>query len=76
MGYTTRCCVINAVDVGGAITKERLLVARVHAFLNHLWTWGDLEAGEEVTRPKAWRIVGGPDSQRRVSNPAWVMASF
>jgi hypothetical protein len=46
-----RCRVINAVEVGGAINQERLLVARVHAFWNHLWTWGDLEAGEEVTRP-------------------------
>jgi hypothetical protein len=51
MGYTTRCRVINAVEVGGAINQERLLVACVHAFWNHLWTWGDLEAGEEVTQP-------------------------
>jgi hypothetical protein len=51
MRYTTRCCVVNATEVGGAINQERLIVARVHRFWDHLWRWGQFESGQEVTRP-------------------------
>lgn len=51
MGYTTRCRLINATEVGGAIQQERLIVARVHAHWEHLWSWDNIEAGQEVLRP-------------------------
>jgi hypothetical protein len=51
MGFVTRCHLINAAEVGGAIQQERLIVARVHAFWEHLWTWDRIEAGQEVLRP-------------------------
>jgi hypothetical protein len=51
MGFTTRCRLINATEVGGAIHQERLIVARVHVFWEHLWTWDKIEAGQEVLRP-------------------------
>ena len=49
MGYTTRCRVVNATEVGGAVNQERLIVARVHVHWDHLWRWGRFEAGLEVT---------------------------
>jgi hypothetical protein len=32
MGYITRCRLINATEVGGAIQQERLIVVRIHAY--------------------------------------------
>jgi hypothetical protein len=51
MGDTTRCRVVNETEVGGAINQEWLIVARVHRHWDHLWRWGQFEAGQEVTRP-------------------------
>jgi hypothetical protein len=51
MGFITRCQLINAIEVGGAIQQERLIVARVHVFWEYLWTWDQIEAGQEVLQP-------------------------
>jgi hypothetical protein len=51
MAYITRCRLINATEVGGAIQQERLIVVRVHVHFEHLWTWDKIEAGQEVQRP-------------------------
>ena len=51
LGYDTRCKVIRATDVGGAIRQDRLLVARVHLQWTHLWKWDATEGASEVVRP-------------------------
>jgi hypothetical protein len=42
-GYLTRCKIITATDVGGAILQSKLIVSRV-AF-GYSWNWGELSAG-------------------------------
>ena len=51
LGYETRCKVVRATDVGGAIRQDRLLVARVQHTWSHLWKWDATEAATEVVRP-------------------------
>jgi hypothetical protein len=32
MGFVTRCHLIKATEVGGAVHQEQLIIAQVHAF--------------------------------------------
>jgi hypothetical protein len=51
LGYCTRCKVVRATDVGGAIRQDRLIVARVQKKWNHLWKWDAKEASSELICP-------------------------
>lgn len=50
-GYQTRCKLINATEVGGAVDQTRLLVARLHRSLPPTWEWPPLEREAETPRP-------------------------
>jgi hypothetical protein len=50
-GYTSRCKLLNATRVGGAIAQSRLMVARVLHALAPQWTWPCEEAAAAMARP-------------------------
>jgi hypothetical protein len=51
LGYTTRCRLIQATDVGGAIWQEKLVVARIQHKWAHAWSWSPVEARSDLVRP-------------------------
>lgn len=50
-GYQSRCKLVRATSVGGAIRQNRLLVARVRNDWVNDWQWDRTEADEDVVRP-------------------------
>jgi hypothetical protein len=51
VGYTSRCKLVNATRVGGAITQSRLMVARVQDEFAQQWRWPSEEASAAMARP-------------------------
>lgn len=48
-GFQSHCQLVQAVDVGGAIRQNRLVVARVRE--GRTWTWDSMDRDREVVRP-------------------------
>lgn len=48
-GFQSYCRMVRAVDVGGAIRQNRLIIARVKS--GRTWNWDTMERGAEVIRP-------------------------
>jgi hypothetical protein len=51
VGYTSRCKLINATRVGGAIAQSRLMVARIQKDSAPHWQWPCEEAAATMARP-------------------------
>jgi hypothetical protein len=51
VGYTSRCKLINATRVGGAIAQSRLMVARIQKDSAPHWRWPCEEAAATMARP-------------------------
>ena len=50
-GFTSRCKLVRATSVGGAIRQNRLIVARVKHPWADDWEWDRIEPDESVVRP-------------------------
>ena len=50
-GYQSRCRIVNALELGGAVDQSRLLVVRIHKRLQLKWEWKPLE--QQGTTPRA-----------------------
>mmetsp|Transcript_14789 Transcript_14789/g.22577 ORF Transcript_14789/g.22577 Transcript_14789/m.22577 type:complete len:132 (-) Transcript_14789:2676-3071(-) len=50
-GYQSRCRLVRASSVGGAIRQNRLIVVRLQSPLQDKWKWDSMELDQEIARP-------------------------